>query len=124
MNTEFNEYNNNSNGDCVIYYNILFRNGEFHVLNNNNILKNNIYLSRSYYHKLKLNDGFSHVWEPKYINAENVKIDIIEETTTFFCEEDVPGHIGHTLFDSIAAQFASLKICNIELNNKTKIKTK
>lgn len=123
MRTEFKEYNNKSNGDCVIYKNIILKNGEFYVLNNDNRLKNNIYLSRSFYNKIKLNDGFSHIWEPKYKNIENIDIDIIEEVTTFFCEEEVPGHIGHTLFDSIAAQFASLKICNIDLNNKTKIKT-
>ena len=62
MKTEFNEYNNNSNGDCVIYNNILFRNGKFYVLKNGNRLKNKIHLTRAYYHKIKLNDGFSHEW--------------------------------------------------------------
>lgn len=123
MKTEFKEFNNKSNGDCVIYYNILFKNGKFYVLNNNSKLNNKIYLSRSYYHKIKLNDGFGHFWEPNYMDNENINIDIVEETTTFICEEDVPGHIGHTVFDSIASQFSTLKICGIEMNNNTKIKT-
>lgn len=123
MITEFKTFNDKSNGDCVIYHNILFKNGTFYVLNNNTKLDNNVYLSRCYYHKISLNDGLSHRWEPIYISNDDINIDKIEETVTFFCEEDVPGHIGHTIIDSIASQFSSLKICGIDLNTKTKIKT-
>lgn len=112
------EYINNNN--IGIYINIFIYNNQI-LFVNNNIELIRIPLQTGYIHRCKY-ERKDVRWIPIKKNIEFNNF-ITINNTCFLNNSEVPGHIGHTLFDSIASQISTLKQSNIEMNKETKIIT-
>lgn len=62
-------------------------------------------------------------WCPRERSTYHDTVDAELTEIHFFCDNDVAGHIGHVVFDSIASQFATLRLTGIPLSKDTTIRT-
>jgi hypothetical protein len=108
--------------DTYYYKNLYLLNEKFYFLSPIPINLPSTALSVGYLQK-KVYEKRETKWKPIVINSLNNLDTIYIKDIVYFNEDEVPNHIGHTLFDSIASQFAALKQCNIVLNEISVILT-
>jgi hypothetical protein len=107
---------------CYLYNNLLLHNGELLYVADTDEKMEVCALSVGFLHKMR-QEKKDVRWSPKKVRNFDGTIDSYMEEVCFLNEEDVPGHVGHVVFDSVASQFSCLKLCGINLDEKSEITT-
>jgi hypothetical protein len=108
--------------NCFVYNNLVLHNGNVLFVADNEEKLELCALSVGFLHKMR-NERRDIRWSPKKVRRFDGIMDLYIDEICFLNEEEIPGHIGHTVFDAIGSQFSCLKQCGINLDEKSEIMT-
>lgn len=103
------------------YHNILVKDGELWYCTDGDERLELAALSVGYLHKIRAT-GKDCRWCPLRAPPFTDDVEYVDNTH-YLCDNEVPGHFGHTVFDSISSQYSTLRLCGIPMDKDTRITT-